>query len=310
MLLSSPDKEAKIVGKFSKGPNMKPMRWILVILTGILSIHILFRHAVAQVKAQESAQGKIFAASVPRERQIEPSLSGSGSEQSQAPKTPYPEMAPVEQYRIANREDEIALARSAGPGAVSDKAEILVLGAHGYETAVKGSNGFVCYVERSWGKDFDQPEFWNPKIRTPVCLNAAAASSVLPEFLKRAQWVLAGISKDEMLARTKAALAAHEIGSPAPGSMAYMLSKDQYINDPQPGAESRWYPHVMFFVPATEASTWGANVRGGPIFSTTSDVEPITTFFVLAPRWSDGSLGPYVPVQAPTTAKPETHRHH
>jgi len=235
--------------------------------------------------------------------------SGGGSAQSATPKNPYPVMAPVEQYMPTSRAAEIALARSAGPAAVSDKAEILVLGAHGYETAVKGSNGFVCYVERSWGKDFDQPEFWNPKIRTPQCWNAAAAGSVLPDYLKRVQWVLAGVSKDEMLARTKAALAAHEIGSPAPGSMAYMLSKDQYINDPQPGAESRWYPHVMFFVPATEASNWGANVRGGPIFSTTSDVEPITTFFVVAPRWSDGSLGPYVPVPAATTAKSETHSH-
>ncbi len=229
--------------------------------------------------------------------------------QSQAPKAPYPEMAPAQQYMPASQAAEIAMARSAAPAAVSDKAEILVLGAHGYETAVKGTNGFVCYVERSWGKDFDQPEFWNPKIRTPQCWNAAAASSVLPEFLKRTQWVLAGVSKEEMLARTKAALAAHEIGSPAPGSMAYMLSKDQYINDPQEGAESRWYPHVMFFMPATEASNWGANVRGGPIFSTTSTVEPITTFFVVAPKWSDGSLGPYVPAQAATTAKSDTHSH-
>jgi len=236
-------------------------------------------------------------------------FSGNGSARSQAPKNPYPVMAPVEQYMPTSQAAEIALARSAGPAAVSDKAEILVLGAHGYETAVKGTNGFVCYVERSWGKDFDQPEFWNPKIRTPQCWNKAAASSVLPEFLKRTQWVLAGVSKDEMLARTKAALAAHEIGSPAPGSMAYMLSKDQYINDPQDGAESRWYPHVMFFVPATEASNWGANFRGGPIFATTSSVEPITTFFVVAPKWSDGSLGPYVPVQAATTAKSETHSH-
>jgi hypothetical protein len=237
-------------------------------------------------------------------------LSWSSPAQSQAPKNPYPKMAPVEQYMPASQAAEIALARSAGPAAVSDKAEILVLGARGYETAVKGSNGFVCYVERSWGKDFDQPEFWNPKIHTPQCWNAAAASSVLPDYLKRTQWVLAGVSKEEMLARTKAALAAHEIGSPAPGSMAYMLSKDQYINDPQEGAESRWYPHVMFFVPATEASNWGANGRGGPIFSTTSTVEPITTFFVVAPRWSDGSLGPYLPLPAATTtAKSETHSH-
>jgi hypothetical protein len=218
-------------------------------------------------------------------------------------------MAPIDQYLVADRNAEIALARSAGPAAVSDRAEILVLGPHGYETAVKGSNGFVCFEQRSWANDFDAPEFWNPRIHTPQCWNAAAASSVLPDYLERTRWVLAGISREEMLVRTKAALAAHEIGSPAPGSMAYMLSKNQYIKDPEPGSEPRWYPHVMFFVPATEDSKWGANVRGGPIFSTTSDVEPITTFFVVAPKWSDGSLGPYVPDRTATPAKPEAHRH-
>ena len=236
-------------------------------------------------------------------------LSAGHPARAQAPQTLYPSMAPVDQYLMADRNAEIALARSAGPAAVSDKAEILVLGAHGYETAVKGSNGFVCFQERSWANDFDNPEFWNPKIHTPQCWSAAAASSVLPDYLKRTEWVLAGVSKDEMIARTKAALAAHEIGSPAPGSMAYMLSKDQYIHDPEPGVEARWYPHVMFFVPATEASKWGANVHGGPIFATTSDVEPITTFFVVAPKWSDGNLGPYAPDPAATTAKSETHRH-
>ena len=236
--------------------------------------------------------------------------STGGKARAQAPQTPYPSMAPVDQYLVADRNAEIALARSAGPASVSDKAEILVLGAHGYETAVQGSNGFVCFEQRSWANDFDAPDFWNPKVHTPQCWNAAAATSVLPDYLKRTQWVLAGVSKDEMLARTKAAVAAHEIGSPAPGSMAYMLSKDQYIKDPTPTSEARWYPHVMFFVAATEDSKWGANGRGGPIYSTTSDVEPITTFFVLAPRWSDGSVGPYVPTPAATAAKTETHRHH
>src|SRR5262249_7189990 len=116
-------------------------------------------------------------------------LSGKVSAQAQDSKNPYPVMAPVEQYMPTSQAAEIALARSAGPAAVTNKAEILVLGAHGYETAVKGSNGFVCLVFRSWGKDFDQPEFWNPKIHTPTCLNAAAASSLLPEHLKRTQWV-------------------------------------------------------------------------------------------------------------------------
>jgi len=216
----------------------------------------------------------------------------------------YPSMAPVAQYLSASPEAEIASARSAAPAPISDKAEILVLGPHGFETAVKGGNGFVCFVGRSWAQDFDAPEFWNPNIHTPQCWNAAAVSSYLPEYLQRTQWVLAGISKDEMLARTKAAWASHEFGPPAPVSMVYMMSKDQYINDPQPGAAAHWYPHIMFFVPSDEEGKWGENQRGSPIFSTTSDVEPVTTCFIVVPKWSDGSLYPY-----PGSTTQETHRH-
>ena len=107
-------------------------------------------------------------------------LSSSGPAQSQALKATYPEMASAEQYRIANREDEIALARSAAPPSISGDAQVLVLGRHGYETAVNGKNGFVCFVERSWAAGFDDPDFWNPKLRAPNCFNSSAARTELP----------------------------------------------------------------------------------------------------------------------------------
>jgi hypothetical protein len=223
--------------------------------------------------------------------------------------SPYPSMAPIERYLSADQKSEIALARSAAPNSIADNATIFTLGKAGYETAVKGTSGFVCFVERSWANDFDQPQFWNPKLRTPQCWNAAAVRSWLPEYLKRTQWVLAGVSKEEMLARTKAAWASHEFGPPAPGSMAYMMSKEQLISDPTPSVPLHWYPHVMFFVPAVagpEGAAWGANVPGAPVFSTTSDVEPVTTYFVVAPKWSDGTLGPYVT----DSSKPAQHRRH
>lgn len=221
----------------------------------------------------------------------------------------YPARPPIAQYMEPDQATEIALARSAAPKAVADNATILVLGKDGYETVVKGTNGFTCYLGRSWEKDFDDPEFWNPHGRTPQCYNAAAASSILPDIVARAQWVLSGVSKDEMIAQTKAEVANHQIGVPAPGSMVYMLSKDQYINDPQPGAPSNFAPHVMFFVPAApgdEGSAWGANVTHAAIFSTTSDIEPVTTYFVLSPKWSDGTFGPYVA----SVAKTDEQHHH
>jgi hypothetical protein len=55
-------------------------------------------------------------------------------------------------------------------------AEVLVLGKHGYETGVRGRNGFVCFVERSWAAGFGDAEFWNPKLRAPNCFNPLEAA--------------------------------------------------------------------------------------------------------------------------------------
>src|SRR5690349_8244308 len=78
---------------------------------------------------------------------------------AQDAKTPYPAMAPLDQYLMEDRSSEIALARSAAPDSISHDAEVLVLGRHGYEIAIKGKNGFVCVVERSWTAPIDDPNF-------------------------------------------------------------------------------------------------------------------------------------------------------
>ena len=197
----------------------------------------------------------------------------------------YASMAPIEQYRMSQA-DEIALAKSAAPAAISSQAEVLTLGAHGYDAAVQGKNGFVCIVERAWADGLTDPEFWNPKPRSPICFNPAAVRSVLPTYLQRTQWVLAGASKADIVARTKAALAAHQIPAPEIGAMCYMMSKDGYLND----TDRHWHPHLMFFLPRMATAEWGANVPGGAVIGDGgSDLEPITTFFVPLAKWSDGT---------------------
>jgi hypothetical protein len=76
---------------------------------------------------------------------------------AQEAKGPYPSMAPLEQYLMADRAAEIAMARSAGPPSIAQDAEVMVLGRHGYEVAVQGKNGFVCLVERGWTAAIDFP---------------------------------------------------------------------------------------------------------------------------------------------------------
>jgi hypothetical protein len=121
---------------------------------------------------------------------------------AQDAKQAYATMAPLEQY-LMDRNAEIALARSAAPDAISHDASVIVLTRHGYETAVQGKNGWVCIVERGWMAMFDNPEFWNPKVRAADCLNPPAARFILPYAYKRTELLLAGHSKPELHRRNQ-----------------------------------------------------------------------------------------------------------
>jgi hypothetical protein len=195
----------------------------------------------------------------------------------------YPVMAPVAQYLMANVQDEIALARSAAPASISADAEVLVLTNKGYQTAVHGRNGFVCFVERSWAAGFDDPEFWNPTFRSPNCFNPPAVRSVLPHYLKRAEWLLAGATREQLIEKARAAFASHELSVPEAGSLTYMLSKQTY---------TPWLPHLMFFVAPGQTGVWGAGKAGSPILG--GDGRPFepTIFMVPVRFWSDGTPAP------------------
>jgi hypothetical protein len=202
---------------------------------------------------------------------------------------PYPAMAPIAQYRIAEAADEIALARSAAPPSISANAEVLVLGTRGYETAVHGQNGFVCFVERSWAAGFDDVEFWNPKLRAPNCFNPPAVRSVMPQYLRRTEWVLAGIDRAQMIDRARAAFASGRFTAPEAGSISFMLSKQGYLGDEAAGP---WLPHMMFFIPHGQAAAWGAGLEASPILGIDGRPFEPTVLFIPVRRWSDGSPAP------------------
>ena len=200
----------------------------------------------------------------------------------------YPSMAPLDQYLMADRDDEIALARSAAPPSISNDATVMVLGRHGYETAAEGKNGFVCIVERAWMNAFDSPEFWNAKNRGPSCFNPQAARSVLPITLKRTDLALAGLSKTQIMEGIKKALQNKELPALEPGAMTYMMSKRGRLND----RAGHWVPHLMFYVPVTDAMTWGADMAGSPVLTNphfNGAPEPVTEFMVPVSAWSDGT---------------------
>ena len=201
---------------------------------------------------------------------------------------PYPSMAPLDQYLIADRNAEITLARSAAPVAVSRDAEVLVLGRHGYETAVTGKNGFVCAVQRSWTAGLDDPDFWNPKLRAPICFNPPAARSYLPLIVDKTEWILAGRSKAQMSESVKAAFEAKQLPTLESGAMGYMMSAQGYLND----RDGHWHPHLMFFVPQADDGRWGADLPGSPVLASTDTSDRITVLLIPVGTWSNGTVAP------------------
>ena len=196
----------------------------------------------------------------------------------------YPAMAPLANY-LMPRDAEIALARSAAPEAIARDAEVLVLTKDGFKEAVPGHNGFVCLVQRSWSSPVEDPEFWNPKERSPNCFNAAAAGYCVALTNKRTELVLAGKSKAEIQAALKTALANGQFPALGPGAMCFMMSKAGYLND----RGKHWHPHLMFFLPKEPEARWGANLPGSPIFAAIDPLDQVTVFMVPVSRWSDGT---------------------
>ena len=210
--------------------------------------------------------------------------------------TPYPKMAPIEQY-LMDRDAEIALARSAAPDAISHDASVIVLTRHGYETAVEGKNGWVCWVGRGWMAMFDHPEFWNPKVRAADCLNPPAARTVLPYAYKRTELILTGHSKQEVITAIKAAIDKKELPALEQGTISYMMSKSSYLTD----SGGHNLPHIMFFQTDKADVAWGANIANAPVMSVNywylsaeaypelKSFPPLAVFLVMVPNWSDGT---------------------
>lgn len=163
-----------------------------------------------------------------------------------------------------------------------------MLGRQGYTTAAKGTNGFLCVVERSWGAATDDANFWNPKVRAPICFNPAAARTFAPIYLLKTKLVLAGKSKTEIVQATASAFEKKELPPLEPGAMCYMLSERQFLTD----EGKNWHPHLMFFVSGDAAKSWGANLPDSPVMAANDPEERATIFMVWVSSWSDGTPAP------------------
>jgi hypothetical protein len=204
---------------------------------------------------------------------------------AQTTNTPYPKMAPLDEYLIQDRNAEIVLARTAAPKTISDDAVVMVLERQGYKTVADGANGFVCMVERSWTAGFGDPEFWNPKIRSPICFNPPAVRTYLPITIARTRLALAGKSQTQMLESINSALDKKELPALEAGAMSYMLSKEGFLGD----KAGHFHPHLMFWAERTELKSWGAGLPGSPMIGGVEIPGRLTVFMIPVGKWSDGT---------------------
>ncbi len=150
-----------------------------------------------------------------------------------------------------NRDEEVVLAMSAGPHAVSAAADVYVFGADGFELAIEGSNGFSCLVVRQAGA---------PEVLAPHCLSPDATASVLPAKLAEGRWIARGLDPDDVTSRLSRGFDSGDLPLPSGQAYAYMLSSGQQL-----GAAGKWLPHFMLYMPyATNEDVGG--VPGDPHF--------------------------------------------
>ena len=123
---------------------------------------------------------------------------------------------PIGEY-LLSRDAEIALAKTAAPANVSDRATIKILTKSGYEVGREGDNGVVCMVMRG----FSAPTYtsaafrdlvYAPTIHAPICFTPPAARTALPYYELRTRLAMAGMSPDQIARALEDKIAPQGVG--------------------------------------------------------------------------------------------------
>lgn len=187
---------------------------------------------------------------------------------AEAQTSKYP---PIEQY-LMPQADEIALAKTAAPANISDRATIKVLTKNGFELAQQGDNGSVCMVMRGFSAPTYSPApfrnlVFDSTVRAPICFTPPAARTVMPYYELRTKLALQGKNPDEVAAGVESAYAKGELPKRDEVTFAYMWSARQNLAS----GIGHWHPHVMVFAPYCDNSMVGGNPFGSPLPQLTDD---------------------------------------
>jgi hypothetical protein len=201
---------------------------------------------------------------------------GPSVAKAQTPKYPT-----LDEY-LMPRDAEVALARSAAPASVSDRATVKVLAKAGYEVARPGDNGAVCMVMRGFSAPTYTPEqfrslVYDATVRAPICFTAPAARTAMPYYELRTRLAMEGKTPDQIAAAVETAYVRGKLPRRDEVTFAYMWSADQNLG---PGI-SHWHPHMMVFAPYYENVMVGGNEFGGPLPQVSDDAgTPFTVVLI------------------------------
>ena len=188
---------------------------------------------------------------------------------------------PVERY-LMPRDAEIALARTAAPPNVADRATVKVLTTSGFVVAQQGDNGNVCMVMRGFSAPTYTPAqfrdlVYDPTVRAPICFTAPAARTAMPYYELRTRLALAGKAPDQIAVAVKAAYANGALPRRDVATFAYMWSAHQHLAS----GINAWHPHMMIFVPEYENAMVGSNAFGSPLPQVSDDAGTPFTVVVI-----------------------------
>ncbi|HTZ98416.1 MAG TPA: hypothetical protein VMB18_18585 [Terriglobales bacterium] len=138
------------------------------------------------------------------------------------------------------RDLQMAIALSAGPEEIRDKATVYVLGPKGFEKAREGTNGVSCLVTR---------HFASPAETTiePMCYDAEGSRTLLVADLYAEQLRSKGTSDDEIRTEVANGYKAGRFKAPSKPGIRYMLSSDNRLGPTRDHKTIHIPPHFMFY---------------------------------------------------------------
>ena len=185
-----------------------------------------------------------------------------------AQKPGYP---PLAQYMMP-RDAEMALARSAAPAAISDRATVKILTKSGYAVAREGDNGVVCMVMRGFSAPTYTPAqfrdlVYDASVHAPICFTPPAARTVMPYYELRTKLAMEGKGPDEIAEALQSAYIKGDLPRRDAVTFAYMWSAHRHLAS----GIGAWHPHMMVFAPYYDNAMVGGNAFGTPLPQVTDD---------------------------------------